>query len=113
MLLTGEVSAVEASIEKAKQFVAEKGMYLDSSVIAHPDKRMMDSLFIKCSQKGGKADAGIRKTELNSGETSGRKKVVVSELSQLYEVSEETIQAEILTSSKKKDLRSRVMAEQS
>ena len=44
MLLTGEVSAVEASIEKAKQFVAEKGMYLDSSVIAHPDKRMMDSL---------------------------------------------------------------------
>ena len=44
MLLTGEVSAVEASIEKAKEFVAEKGMYLDSSVIAHPDKRMMDSL---------------------------------------------------------------------
>ena len=76
-------------------------MYLDSSVIAHPDKRMMDSLFIKCSQKGGKADAGIRKTELNSGETSGRKKVVVSELSQLYEVSEETI-AEILTSSKRR-----------
>ena len=44
MLLTGEVSAVEASIERAKEFVASKGMYLDSSVIAHPDKRMMDSL---------------------------------------------------------------------
>ena len=37
-------AAKTASIEKAKQFVAEKGMYLDSSVIAHPDKRMMDSL---------------------------------------------------------------------
>ena len=44
MLLTGEVSAVEASIEKAKQLVASKGMYLDSSVIAHPDRRMIDSI---------------------------------------------------------------------
>lgn len=44
MLITGEVSAVEASIERAKQLVAEKGMYLDSSVIAHPDRRMMDSI---------------------------------------------------------------------
>ena len=44
MLLTGEVSAVEASIEKAKQLVASKGMYLDSSVIAHPDQRMIDSI---------------------------------------------------------------------
>ena len=44
MLLTGEVSAVEASIERAKEFVASKGMYLDSSVIAHPDRRMIDSL---------------------------------------------------------------------
>jgi len=40
MLLTGEVSAVEAAIEKAKSFVAEQGMYLDSSVIAHPDEQM-------------------------------------------------------------------------
>ena len=44
MLLTGEVSAVVASIEKAKQLVASKGMYLDSSVIAHPDQRMIDSI---------------------------------------------------------------------
>ena len=43
-LLTGEVSAVEASIEKAKNLVASKGMYLDSSVIAHPDQRMIDSI---------------------------------------------------------------------
>ena len=44
MLITGEVSAVEASIQKAKEHVAEKGMYLDSSVIAHPDRRMIDSI---------------------------------------------------------------------
>jgi microcompartment protein CcmL/EutN len=44
MMITGEVSAVEASIERAKEFVASKGMYLDSSVIAHPDRRMIDSL---------------------------------------------------------------------
>ena len=44
MLLTGEVSAVEASIERAKELVAEKGMYMDSSVIAHPDKRMIDTI---------------------------------------------------------------------
>ena len=44
MMLTGEVSAVEASIQRAKEFVAEKGMYLDSSVIAHPDRRMIDSI---------------------------------------------------------------------
>ena len=41
---TGEVSAVEASIERAKQLVSAKGMYLDSSVIAHPDQRMIDSI---------------------------------------------------------------------
>ena len=44
MLITGEVSAVEASIQRAKELVAEKGMYLDSSVIAHPDKRMIDTI---------------------------------------------------------------------
>ncbi|MCD7833992.1 MAG: BMC domain-containing protein [Lachnospiraceae bacterium] len=44
MLITGEVSAVEASIERAKQLVAEKGMYLDSSVITHPDRRMTEKL---------------------------------------------------------------------
>ena len=44
MLLTGEVSAVEAAIEKAKKKIRENGMYLDSSVIAHPDRRMIDSI---------------------------------------------------------------------
>ncbi|MCF0132694.1 MAG: BMC domain-containing protein [Blautia sp.] len=44
MLITGEVSAVSASIERAKDIVAEKGMYLDSSVIASPDARMIDSI---------------------------------------------------------------------
>ena len=44
MLITGEVSAVEASIRRAKELVAAKGMYLDSSVIAHPDRRMMDTI---------------------------------------------------------------------
>jgi len=40
MLLTGEVSAVEAAIEKTKSSAAEQGMYLDSSVIANPDMQM-------------------------------------------------------------------------
>jgi microcompartment protein CcmL/EutN len=44
MLITGEVSAVEASIEKAKKEVADKGMYLDSSVIAHPDAKVIESI---------------------------------------------------------------------
>ncbi|MBQ9064635.1 MAG: BMC domain-containing protein [Blautia sp.] len=44
MLLTGEVSAVEASIQRAADLVAAKGMYLDSSVIAHPDRRMIDTI---------------------------------------------------------------------
>ncbi|MDO4632568.1 MAG: BMC domain-containing protein [Eubacteriales bacterium] len=44
MLLTGEVSAVEAAMEKAKAYLAEKGMYLDSSVIAHPDRKMCEKI---------------------------------------------------------------------
>ena len=44
MMITGEVSAVSASIDRAKELVAAKGMYLDSSVIAHPDRKMIDSL---------------------------------------------------------------------
>ena len=44
MLLTGEVSAVEAAIERAKAVVGPKGMYLDSSVIAHPDKKIANSI---------------------------------------------------------------------
>jgi len=37
VLLTGEVAAVETAINKAVLAVAEDGMYLDSSIIAHPD----------------------------------------------------------------------------
>ena len=44
LMLTGEVSAVQASIERAKSLAASRGMYLDDTVIAHPDRRMIDSL---------------------------------------------------------------------
>jgi Carbon dioxide concentrating mechanism/carboxysome shell protein len=44
LLLTGEVAAVSAAIEKAKAVVAEEGMFLDSSVIAHPDKKIRDTI---------------------------------------------------------------------
>ncbi|MBQ2803039.1 MAG: BMC domain-containing protein [Lachnospiraceae bacterium] len=44
MLITGEVAACEAAIEKAKASVGEKGMYLDSSVIAHPDPQICKSI---------------------------------------------------------------------
>ncbi|MDD2355145.1 MAG: BMC domain-containing protein [Lachnospiraceae bacterium] len=44
MFLTGEVAAVEAAIEKAKQSIAESGMFLDSSVIAHPDEQICRSV---------------------------------------------------------------------
>lgn len=36
LFLTGEVAAVNAAIEKTKKAVSKEGMYLDSSVIAHP-----------------------------------------------------------------------------
>lgn len=44
MLLTGEVSAVSASIEKAKKLTGERGMYLDASVIAHPDDKLISTI---------------------------------------------------------------------
>lgn len=44
MLITGEVAACEAAIAKAKASVGEKGMYLDSSVIAHPDAQICKSI---------------------------------------------------------------------
>lgn len=44
MLITGEVAACEAAIAKAKMSVGEKGMYLDSSVIAHPDPQICKSI---------------------------------------------------------------------
>ncbi len=44
MTLTGEVAAVEAAIERAKMIVAKEGMYLDSSIIAHPDKQIRQAI---------------------------------------------------------------------
>ena len=44
MFLTGEVAAVEAAIEHAKESVAVDGMFLDSSVIANPDEKIMKAI---------------------------------------------------------------------
>lgn len=44
LYLTGEVASVEAAIERAKSVVAANGMYLDSSVIAHPDEQICKSI---------------------------------------------------------------------
>ena len=44
LLLTGEVAAVSAAIEKAKVEAGEDGMFLDSSVIAGPDKKMWEKI---------------------------------------------------------------------
>jgi len=38
--LTGEVSAVEAAIARAKAVTVESGMYLDSTIIARPDEKL-------------------------------------------------------------------------
>ncbi len=44
MLLTGEVAAVEAAIERAKTEVGNGTMFLDSSVIASPDEKMWNTV---------------------------------------------------------------------
>ena len=44
MLLTGEVAAVEAAIEKAKTEVSDGAMFLDSSVIASPDEKLWETI---------------------------------------------------------------------
>lgn len=44
LYLTGEVAAVEASIQRAKEVVAAEGMYLDSSIIANPDPQVCKSI---------------------------------------------------------------------
>ncbi len=41
LLLTGEVAAVEAAIARAKTEIEPRGMFLDSSVIARPDKKFL------------------------------------------------------------------------
>ena len=44
LFLCGEVSAVEAAICRARSIVAESGMYLDSTVIAHPDPQICKAI---------------------------------------------------------------------
>ena len=44
MLLTGEVAAVEAAIERAKAETADGTMFLDSSVIANPDDKLWNTI---------------------------------------------------------------------
>ncbi|MCR5626619.1 MAG: BMC domain-containing protein [Lachnospiraceae bacterium] len=44
LFLTGEVSAVSAAIDKAKAAISDRGMFLDSSVIAHPDEQIIRSV---------------------------------------------------------------------
>lgn len=44
LLLTGEVAAVEAAIQAGKNSVGEKGMLLDTSVIANPDVRLIRTI---------------------------------------------------------------------
>ena len=39
-VLTGSVAAVEAAVEEAIEVAAGRGMYLDSSVIPHPDPQI-------------------------------------------------------------------------
>ncbi len=44
LLITGEVAACQAAIEKARDTVGDKGMFLDSSVIASPDPQMCKTI---------------------------------------------------------------------
>ena len=44
MLLTGEVAAVQAAIDRAQQEVGAGGMFLDSSVIPNPDSKMWETI---------------------------------------------------------------------
>jgi microcompartment protein CcmL/EutN len=45
MTLTGSVSAVQAAIDRAKDEAGDKGMFLDSQVIARPSDRLMKYIF--------------------------------------------------------------------
>ena len=43
-LITGEVAAVQAAVDRAKDVVMPSGMMLDDTVIARPDKKLIDKL---------------------------------------------------------------------
>ena len=44
LLITGEVAAVQAAIDRACMGAGENGMFLDSSVIPHPDKKLWQNI---------------------------------------------------------------------
>ncbi len=44
VMFTGEVAAVSAAVENAKLSIKNGGMYLDSTVIANPDKAVFDAI---------------------------------------------------------------------
>lgn len=44
LMLTGDVAAVQAAISRAELEVSESGMFLESSVIPNPDKRLWESI---------------------------------------------------------------------
>ena len=44
MLITGEVAAVSAAIDRAIETAGDKGMFLDSSVIANPDDKLWETI---------------------------------------------------------------------
>lgn len=44
LLLTGEIAAVQAAIERAKEGAGEYGMFLDSAVIPNPDKKLWQNI---------------------------------------------------------------------
>ncbi len=44
MLITGDVAAVSAAIEHARQVVGGEGMFLDSTVIPNPDKGLWNTI---------------------------------------------------------------------
>ena len=44
LLLTGEIAAVQAAIDKAKTGAGEYGMFLDSAVIPHPDQKLWQNI---------------------------------------------------------------------
>lgn len=44
MLLTGEIAAVEAAIDKAKKALEDSSMLLDYAVLPNPDKKLCESI---------------------------------------------------------------------
>jgi microcompartment protein CcmL/EutN len=44
LMLTGSVASVTAAIERASQEASVHGMFLDSTVIPNPDKKLWDTI---------------------------------------------------------------------